>query len=310
MCSMSTRKPVKQPVKKPVKQPERTRYRGARIAVGTRHGKEQQFAPAFSAVLGAQLSTPPDLDTDRFGTFTGERPRVGPALEAARAKARLAMDVTGLPLGLASEASYGPLPGLGWPGHEEILLFCDDVLGIEVVEGHRGAAGPTASVALSPGDDLPAPLLAGLPGQALIVRPAEPGSGPTGIEAGIAQGIMKGITDTAALHAAIVAAADISGDGRAIVEPDLRAHHNPQRRRVLVTLARRLALRLATECPACAAPGFGRVDSDSGLPCRLCGTPTPAPQAEIHGCGACGHSVHRPVVGADADPAHCPSCNP
>lgn len=302
MCSMITRKPADQPAG----QPEHTRYRGARIAVGTRHGKQHQLAPAFSAVLGAQLKTPPDLDTDRFGTFTGERPRRGPALEAARAKARLAMDVTGLPFGLASEASYGPLPGLGWPGHEEILLFCDDVLGIEVVEGHRGAAGPTASVALSPGDDLPAPLLAGLPGQALIVRPAEPGSGPTGIEAGIA----KGITDTEALHAAIVAAADVSGDGRAIVEPDLRAHHNPQRRRVLVTLARRLALRLATECPACAAPGFGRVDSDSGLPCRLCGTPTPAPQAEIHGCGACGHSVHRPVVGADADPAHCPSCNP
>lgn len=306
MCSMSTRKRAEQPAGSP----QRTRYRGARIAVGTRHGKEHQFAPAFSAVLGAQLSTPPDLDTDRFGTFTGDRPRRGPALDAARAKARLAMDVTGLPLGLASEASYGPLPALGWPGHQEILLFCDDVLGVEVVEGHRGAAGPTASAALSPGDELPEPLLAGLPGQALIVRPAEPGPGSADIGAGIGAGIEKGITDTAALSAAIVAAAAISPDGRAIVEPDLRAHHNPDRRRVLVALARRLALRLATECPACAAPGFGRVDSESGLPCRLCGTPTPAPQAEIHACGACGHSVHRPVVEADADPAHCPSCNP
>ena len=69
-----------------------------------------------------------------------------------------------------------------------------------------GALPPVALALL-----VPAPLLAGLPGQALIVRPAEPGSGPTGIEAGIA----KGITDTEALHAAIVAAADVSGDGRA-----------------------------------------------------------------------------------------------
>jgi hypothetical protein len=27
-------------------------YRGCRIAVGTKHGKEQQFAPPFEAVLG------------------------------------------------------------------------------------------------------------------------------------------------------------------------------------------------------------------------------------------------------------------
>jgi len=271
-------------------------YRGQAIAVGTKHGKQHLFQPAFSDVLGAVLHTPPGLDTDRFGTFSGEVPRAGTAIDAARAKARLAMAVSELPYGLASEASYGPLLG-GWAGHEELLLFCDESRGIEVLVGHRTLAVPgTAQPVRSCGEVRPA-LLDGLPDQALIVRPCR-GEGP----------LRKGITDAAALRAAVSAAAAHSPDGLALVEPDLRAHHNPSRRLVLARLAVTLARRLATECPACAAPGFGRLDSEPGLPCRVCATRTPLVSNEIHGCAACAHRVSRPVRGG-ADPAHCPFCN-
>ena len=274
-------------------------YRGCVIAVGTRHGKQHQLAPAFRSVLGARLLTPPDLDTDRFGTFTGEVARRESPLDAARAKAKLAMDATGLPHGLASEASYGPLPG-GWYGHEEILLFRDDLFGIDVVEGHRTASMPGGSHRVSRYGDTPASLLATLPGQALIVRP----SGPAPDTA-----ITKGITDTATLRSAIAAAAGVSPDRLAVVEPDLRAQHNPSRRVVLVGLATTLARRLATACPACAAPGFGRVDCERGLPCRICGTPTPSIGIEVHACPACAHRISQ-AVGGSANPAVCPACNP
>ncbi len=276
-------------------------YRGRLIAVGTRHGKQRQFAPAFRTILGAALVTPRDLDTDRLGTFTGEVVRTESAVHAARAKTRLAMDATGLPYGLASEASYGVLPG-GWCGHEEILLFCDDVLGIEVLVGNRTASVPGLSHRVADAADLPAAILAGLPDQALTVRPWVPG--PDGGTAPV-----KGITDDAALSAAVAAAAARSAEGLAVVEPDLRAHRNPSRRRVLTRLAETLAARLATACPGCDAPGFGRVGAEPGLPCRLCGTPTPLLHNEIHGCAACPHQMTRPVPGG-ADPAVCPSCNP
>lgn len=272
-------------------------YRGCLIAVGTRHGKQHQCAPAFREVLGAELLTPADLDTDRFGTFTGESARRGSALDAARAKARLAMDAVNLPYGLASEASYGPLPG-GWPGHEEILLFHDEVRGIEVVEVHRTPSLPGVSRRVGAFAEIPPAVLADLPGQALIVRPA----GATG-------DIVKGITDTGALRSAVSAAARASPDGQAIVEPDLRAHHNPSRRQVLADLADRLARRLATICPACGAPGFGRVGAEPGLPCRVCETPTPQVHNTVHGCAACTHLIRRAVPGL-ADPSNCPACNP
>lgn len=272
-------------------------YRGRIVAVGTKHGKQQQFQPAFGTVLGAVLHTPPGLDTDRFGTFSGEIVRTGSAPDAARAKARLAMEITGAPYGLASEASYGPLPG-GWSGHEEVLLFRDERLGIEVVEGHRTLSVPGVAQQVRDYRDLRPVLLGGLPDQALIVRPYR--------RAGF---VRKGITDTETLRSAVSAAIAHSSDGLAQVEPDLRAHHNPSRRLVLALLAERLAHRLATECPACTAPGFGRIDAEPGLRCRVCATPTPLTGREFHGCAACDHRIIRPLPDV-ADPADCPFCNP
>ena len=156
--------------KAPAGRPEA--YRGTVIAVGTRHGKALQLASAFDRHLGAGLLTPPDLDTDQFGTFSGEHARRGTALETARAKARLGMRAAGLRYGLASEASYGPLPGSGLPGHEELLVFLDDVHSIEVVEGYRSAGMPGGAHRAAVIDDMPPHMIAGMPAQALIARPA------------------------------------------------------------------------------------------------------------------------------------------
>lgn len=278
-----------------------TPYRGRYLAVGTRHGKQQQFAPAFRTVLGATLVTPPDLDTDQFGTFTGETRRCVSPVEAARNKVCLAIAVTGLRIGLASEASYGPLPG-GWSGHEEILLFCDTTLGIEVVEGYRTTAVPAMSQRVADIGDLRGPLLAGLPDQALVVRPSQPAVPQ-------AATITKGITGIGTVRSAVAAAAADSQDGLALVEPDLRAHHNPSRRKVLTYLAGRMARRLGTTCPECGAPGYGRVATEPGLPCRLCTTPTTLTLHEIHACTLCSHRT-RQRIREPAEPANCPFCNP
>ncbi len=285
----------------PAHRTETGRYRGARIAVGTRHGKGRQLGPAFRRVLGARLFTPRDLDTDRFGTFTGEFARQSSALDAARGKARLAMAVSGLKLAVASEASYGPLAGSGLMGHEEILLFCDAESDLEVLEGYRSAAVPGPAQTVATAEEVAPSVLAGLSRQAVVVRPHQPTT---------TSAITKGITDPDALRGAIVTATELSADGTAVVEPDLRAHHNPSRRRVLARLALSLAHRIATECPNCGIPGFGRVQTEPGLRCRQCGTPTPLSAAEIHGCTACPARVSRPVATPRADPRHCPRCNP
>jgi hypothetical protein len=269
------------------------------VALGTRHGKQHQVGPVWADLLGVQVVVPPDLDTDQFGTFTGERPRSLTPLAAARAKARLAMDVTGLGLGLASEASYGPLPGSGWPGHEELLLFVDDTRGVEILQGRRSLSVPGLRQVIRDAAELRLSDF-GWPEQAVIVRPAT----------GTGAAISKGLTSHGRLSAAIAAATAADPAGQAIVEPDLRAHHNPSRRRVLTELSRQLAERLLTACPNCGCPGFGRTGTEAGLPCASCGAPTDQPRADLHSCARCDHRERRLRREQTSDPRWCPYCNP
>jgi len=283
-------------------------YRGVEITFGTRHGKDEQAAPAFDRILGARVTAPADLDTDQFGTFTGDVARRLSPIETARVKGELAMSTTGHRYALASEASYGVLPGVGWPGHEEILLFIDGVRGWEILEGHRTLVTPGASRRARDVEEIGPHLTSwGWPAQGLIVRPD---TGAAGAAPGAGGDVIKGITDSAALTAAIAAAVQRSPTGSAVVEPDLRAHHNPTRRAVLTDLAQRLATRLGTACPDCGSPGYGRTDAVRGLPCRACGTPTDLIRADIHACPSCPWREARPRSATTADPRYCPDCNP
>jgi len=276
-------------------------YSGAVIAMGTMHGKEHQVAPPFAEVLGARVIVPAGIDTDQFGTFTGEVARTLEPLAAATAKARLAMRVAAVPYGLASEASYDTWFGM-LAMHEEILVFVDDTRDLQIVEGVNapGAPGPPRVVD-TVDHAVKAAQSFGFPGQGAAVKAS--------VEDRI-QVFGKGITDAETLTAAVNAALAAADDRRAWVEPDLRAHHNPSRRDVLAGLARRLARRLATPCPQCGCPGYGKVAVRDGLPCQACGCPTSLIAAEVHGCAACGLRSTVARRGALAEPRFCPRCNP
>lgn len=58
-------------------------------ALATMHGKEKAIAPAFKRHLGMSVLPCDFIDTDAFGTFTGEIVRQATPLETAIAKAKL-----------------------------------------------------------------------------------------------------------------------------------------------------------------------------------------------------------------------------
>jgi len=272
--------------------------------LATMHAKERAVAPAFMDELGLTVVPSAGLDTDQLGTFAGEIPRRGTMLEVAVAKARLGMAATGLPLGLASEGSFGPHPVVPFlAGGIELLVFVDDTRGLVLHETMVVERTNFAHLVTAPGQPLDSFLAQiGFPAHGLIVRAnvGEPQAG-----------LVKGIVERSRLEEAIAAAA-ASPDGNARLETDMRAHLNPTRMDSLVPLASRLAQRLASVCPGCIAPGWGRVDVTRGLHCRWCGTPTEMVATEIFGCAACGHREERPRQDGltEAEPGNCPACNP
>lgn len=282
-----------------------SRYLGRTAALATKHGKERLIARPLWAAVGLEVVVPESIDTDQLGTFSGEVERSGSPLDTALRKARLGMAALGLPLGLASEGSFGPHPYAPFVAlNHELLLFVDDEAGFQVAERLVTEQTNYSHTDAASVEELAAFLSrARFPSHALIVRPKSgfmPGS------------LFKGIQSAEALAAAVQQCARLSADGLAHVETDMRAHLNPTRRRAIRTLVVRLARRLQQCCPSCHTPGWGVVDLERGLPCEWCGCRTDLVKAEILGCPRCEHRTSRPrSEGPDRAPAqYCPVCNP
>jgi len=280
---------------------ERHPHRDRVAVLATKHEKGPLIGPPLARAVGLSVR-PVVVDTDRFGTFSGEVPRPGSAWDTAVAKARHAMAVTGVDLGLASEGTFAPPPGLPWGVvATELVVLVDDELDLVVGETAVSYDVVTVSALLAAGEDGGPTLAAGaVPNHHLIVRPA----------AGPGRPLFKGVADGAALAHAVEVCATVSPDGRARVETDLRAHLCPSRRPVIERAASALGDRLARRCGACGTPGWGRIALELGVPCSWCGAEVGLVRAQIMGCGSCPHRWVVPVGPAQADPGRCPSCNP
>lgn len=283
----------------------RSRYDQRTAVLTTKHAKEHALGWPLRRGLGLSLLVPTGIETDMLGTFTGEIPREGTPAEVVRRKARLGMAATQLPIGLASEGSFGPHPMIPFlPSDFEMLVFVDDEEGftvsVEVITMDTNYAQQRCTTF---DEALTFASRVRFPSHALIVRPAG-NPDPTLIR--------KGVGNHEALRLALQQAIDASPEHAASIETDMRAHTNPTRMRVLRHLGARLARRLRALCPECDCPGFGKTGAEPGLACEDCGTPTELTLREIHGCPRC--KEQRPYPRADGRPAasaqHCPLCNP
>ncbi len=289
-------------------EPLRIRSYAGKIAVlATMHGKDEAIAPPFRERLEMTVVVPEGLDTDAFGTFTGDVERPGNMLETARMKANAGLDATGAEIGIASEGAYGPDAAMPFfASGSELIVLIDRTRDIEVAEMLTTPRTNFASVKLSPGALKPAFLeRVGFPEHALVAQPNEPKDGEP-------EPPRKGIRGKAELIAAIDAMADASADGKALVQADMRAHRNPTRMHAIAEVAGRLASRLQRHCPDCRTPGVGLVSTRPGLPCSLCTGPTRMMLEEVHGCVKCDYtqSIRRSDGLRYADPVNCDFCNP
>jgi len=281
-------------------------YQGRQVAFLTQHGKEDLVRARLEASLGCQLVHTAAYDTDQLGTFTHEVARQGSQLDAARAKAQIGMDLTGLHIGIASEGAFGPDPFVGFtPWNYEVVVWVDQHLGIEV-QGF--AQGPAQSLqkTLHGLDQLPSFVEeANFPSHHLNLRPE---LAPEHDHGAVWQ---KGIRDVDALTQAFHAAQSQSVGGGVLIENDLRAFSNPTRQALIRKATDDLIQKLQSACPQCAKPGFSLAKQRSGLPCRVCARPTALPLAEVWQCVSCGFQEEKATHQAEsADPARCNHCNP
>lgn len=276
-------------------------YAGQTAVFATQHEKEKIFQRPVVKALGLTLCVPKTIDTDQFGTFSGEIPRTGTMLDALNAKANLGMELTGLTLAFASEGSFGPHPqNPFFPADREIALFIDKERDISIHEQVLSYQTNYASLDLT--ENFSAAELHSFlerirfPEHAIILKQFINGQ----------LTIHKGIQQYDQLLA------QLKIQPVATIETDMRAHLNPLRRRVICELAFKLVRRILSACPSCQLPGWGLVGAEAGLRCADCGASTQLVKHEIFGCGKCMYREARPAAHGltEADPQYCDFCNP
>lgn len=276
------------------------------IILTTKHAKSIAIGPPFFEKLKASILEHV-ADTDLFGTFSGEIKRSGSALECAQKKCELSFNHVGssVEYALASEGSFGPHPSFPFmPCNQEILYFIDRRNDFHLHMSHLSQqTNYRKELIRSIKDLLNFAKTADFPSHGLILHARGKENEPL---------TFKDINSFLELEKIFYECIKYGTNKEVRVETDMRAHYNPSRMAVIKILAEKMASRLATNCPNCDTPGWGKTHHESGLPCTLCNSKTKITLHEIFGCTKCSYIEKKePCHGLKyAAPETCEFCNP
>lgn len=271
-----------------------------KIALATKHGKLAQIAPAFTSLRDWQIELV-EIDTDVYGTFSGEVPRLLTPRDAAIEKARAGALHAGLDFGLASEGTIGPHPQIPFINSDfEIMAFVDLKNDFAVVETLMSPEIHAYSATVNSDRDI----------EDLIAKLDLPAHAANLIiSSNNERRFEKGIHEPREFRRLVADALEQSATVE--VENDFRAMSSPSRQANIAALAEKLAARLGSQCPACNQIGWGSVGFEYGLPCSEClEVVQSVAHSEKLGCVTCDHTELRSLGRTSVDPARCGQCNP
>jgi hypothetical protein len=271
------------------------------IAVATKHGKLAQIQPAFALLPEWELKLA-EIDTDQFGTFSGEVPRALSPKETAIEKAKAGARSLGLDYGLASEGTIGPHPHIPFINADtEILALVCLSKDFAVVETFVSTEIFAKSLTVTLDSDLEAIALEmDAPNHAVNVYLGKSKS----------KILHKGISSSEEFITLVSQSLEALGEDL-LVESDFRAMNSPSRQANIAACAEKLVKRISSCCPECQEIGWGKVGYEYGLPCIQCDQVSQtAAHSEVYGCVACPHKELVPLGVESIDPSRCDSCNP
>ncbi|MBC7753931.1 MAG: hypothetical protein H7Z71_06815 [Moraxellaceae bacterium] len=277
-------------------------FGGESVLFATKHSKEKVLAPLLEK-LGLKCILA-DVDTDTFGTFSGEVDRVGGVRETLRLKTSAAAKANpAARFVLASEGSFGPHPFIGFvQSDHEALLFIDRKLNTEIYVEEISTDTNHAEIEFEPSDDLQAFLKQiGFPEHGIIVKPK-----------GRSDIVFKNLPTIQFLEQAIADGFLFSAESKVILSTDMRANFNPTRMKVIEKVGLKLIETLNSFCPECKSPGFAISEGIPGLPCEECGEPSRISKDVLWSCVKCTNTEMkaRPDGVVAISATDCEFCNP
>ena len=277
-------------------------FEGRTLAIATMHKKEDVIAPLLETALGVKCIAGNTINTDQFGTFSGEIERTQTPIEAAISKCMAAMQQYNCDLAVASEGSFGHHPSIFFiPADEEYLVLIDKINGLKIIARYISTNTNFMGKEIRNKDELIAFAdKIGFPSHGIILK-------NKAIEN---KRIIKDFKDPESL---IKAYHELNKNGAIVLaETDMRAMNNPTRMNVIAETTTKLIEKIQSTCPVCNFPGFSITDAVKGLPCSLCNAPTRSVKAYIYECEHCNYKKEDkyPNKITAENPRYCDYCNP
>lgn len=272
------------------------------LLIVTKHDKNKVMAPILKKELGVHCLVSKQFDTDSLGTFSGEFERKKDAFQTLRDKCRLAMELEGYDLALATEGSFGNHPTVFFaPANDELILLMDKKNKLEIVERVLSLETNFKSEKLDSEEALHEFLTqVKFPSHGVIIKNKEKNW----------TFIKKGLQSRKEVFAVFNA---LKQENESVwIETDMRAHMNPTRMQIIKESCEKLVKKIQSTCPHCHFPGFGVTQVEAGLKCESCRMPTRSTAAHIYQCQQCGfeEKVAFPNGKTTEDPMYCDFCNP
>jgi hypothetical protein len=267
----------------------------SQLLLSSKHRKERILQCLFEP-LGVRLFTPNGFDTDAYGTFCGETPRIEGPKQTVKEKCLAGMHFANQRQGLASEGSFGPHPSIPFLTiNEEILIYIDLDQDLEIYGQSSSFDVCNQHLTYREEGQLESFLeRIDFGAQGLVLKNALNH-----------ETIDKGITERSTLMERMEKHPEWH------IETDLRAHLNPKRQKNIIQAAQDLIDRMHRLCPSCQHPDFSVRRYSGHLNCSWCGNPTESYAFLEYDCQHCSfqHTTKRPDRTLE-DPQYCQHCNP
>lgn len=277
-------------------------FKGRKLLIATKHGKEKAIAPLLEHALGVHCEVISDFDTDQFGTFSGEVERTLSPVDTVRLKCLTAMQKYKIDLAVANEGSFGPHPSLFFmPADDEFIILIDKENNLEIIAREISTETNFSGEEITSIEQLNDFVTqVQFPTHGLIVKNKKENFSD----------VVKDIFDYDTLLKAFNSFKEKYGS--VYIETDMRAHANPSRMKVIETVTQKLITKIQSTCPSCTKPGFDVTDAVTGLPCAYCGAPTRGILKLVYTCLHCNNQkeILYPNGNHTEDPSRCDFCNP
>jgi Zn ribbon nucleic-acid-binding protein len=270
----------------------------------TMHGKEKAIAPFLSDAFNIHLEVSKNIDTDVFGSFSGEVERkVSPQL-AAQQKIFAAWNDYDHEILIASEGSFFPHPSNPFLNVNNEYLILIDRKNKVAVDAQWNSLNINYFKQSFSSENLALQfcLERGFPSNGVILKINMNTPHPF---------VLKDITTVNGLSASLSVMFNQSLSGEVEIESDMRAHRNPQRMENIALTAKHLVNNMRNNCPNCQTLGFSIKNSVAGLECSSCGFPSEETKGFLYSCKDCNYEEFRAIDDSKkADPGNCSNCNP